>query len=238
MWLREAESSLNCCQNLVHFFLKCHLYYEIFCAWKKWHSSKARGNMCGWLYQELPNAESTSDQPEKLTDSQVHFSNWIMKHFMAVCATLQKLEERIHEAVPESITKRRLEALYLAAFTTVWCFNDPDEHINSCGNCSVSQRVCACVCIIVTMLFNKDKCCQNNNRVSGNGWVGGGVQVANDLIRLCVPWGGGAIYSELTAMSGPPSEVKGQINTFQSNTDDQQRFAEKTTEQMEKEFNA
>lgn len=47
----------------------------------------------------------------------------------------------------------------------------------------------------------------------------------------------GAIYSELTAMSGPPSEVKGQINMLQSNTDDQQRFAEKTTEQMEKEFN-
>lgn len=48
---------------------------------------------------------------------------------------------------------------------------------------------------------------------------------------------GGAIYSELTAMSGPPSEVKSQINMLQSNTDDQQRFAEKTTEQMEKGFN-
>lgn len=104
-----------------------------------------------------------------------------------------------------------------------------------------SACVCVCVCIIVTMLFNKDKCCQNNNCVSGNGWRGrggggGGVQVDNDLIRLCVPWGV-AIYSELTAMSGPPSEVEGQINMLQSNTDYQQRFAEKTTEQMEKEFN-
>lgn len=64
---------------------------------------------------QMQNPPATSLRNEQIAK----FTSEIVKPFIAVCANLQRLEERIHEAVPESITKGRLEALYLAAFTTV-----------------------------------------------------------------------------------------------------------------------